>query len=279
MTGDYQSNYQRIEQAIRYLDDHAREQPSLAGLAAHLGLSPHHCHRLFHRWAGITPKDFLQVATLEYAKRLLAASRPVLETALDSGLSGPSRLHDLFLGIDAMTPGEYRRGIEIRWGVHPTPVGDALFAATPRGICAIHFIQPGQESSSEAMLRRDWPNAALIADPDAVAAAAAEVAHRMTGAPAGSPLALVLRGTPFQIKVWQALLAIPAGTAETYAGVATAAGRPQAHRAAGSAIGANRIAYLIPCHRVLRSTGAVSGYRWGEVRKRALLALESTIAR
>ena len=115
MTGDYQSNYQRIEQAIRYLDDHAREQPSLAGLAGHLGLSPHHCHRLFHRWAGITPKDFLQVATLEYAKGLLAASRPVLETALDAGLSGPSRLHDLFLGIDAMTPGEYRRGIEIRW--------------------------------------------------------------------------------------------------------------------------------------------------------------------
>jgi len=269
------SDYSRIEKAIRFLDENAREQPSLDAVAQHLGLSVYHCHRLFHRWAGITPKDFIQVATLTYAKSLLRQSRPVLEAALESGLSGPGRLHDLFLSMEAMTPGEYRRGGEglvIRWGVHPTPVGDGLFAVTERGICAIQFVE-----SHEALGRSlyvGYPKARVVRDQSGTAHVGEEVSRRMLGG-GREPLAVLYRGTPFQVKVWQALLAIPAGTVTSYGEVAARIGEPRAHRAAASAIGANPVAYLIPCHRVLRSTGAMGGYRWGEPRKRALLALES----
>jgi AraC family transcriptional regulator of adaptative response/methylated-DNA-[protein]-cysteine methyltransferase len=279
--GSRGSDYSRIEKAILYLDAHAREQPSLGDVARHLGLSAFHCHRLFRRWAGITPKDFLQIATLRRAKTLLRESRPVLEAALDAGLSGPGRLHDVFVAIEAMTPGEYRRrgeGLTIRWGVHDTPAGAALFAVTDRGICAIRFLGQGRAGREElADLRKEWPRARLERSAEGTAFAAREVSARMLGRPEGR-LSVLLRGTPFQVKVWQALLAIPPGAASTYAGVAALAGRPAAHRAAASAIAANAVAYLIPCHRVLRSTGALGGYRWGEPRKRALLALEQRSA-
>lgn len=271
------SDYCRIEQAIRYLDANTCRQPSLTDVAGHLGLSLSHCHRLFHRWAGITPKDFLQVATLEHAKSLLRNSRPVLEAALEAGLSGPGRLHDLCVSFEAMTPGEYRRGGEglaIRWGVHPTPVGVALFASTPRGLCAIHFLEnPNSPAAQLAQLHRDWPQARIQRDGTATASIAAEISARILGHPR-QPLSAILAGTPFQVKVWQALLAIPSGAVTTYSDIASRIGHPQAHRAAASAIGANPIAWLIPCHRVLRSTGAIGGYRWGLPRKRALLALE-----
>jgi AraC family transcriptional regulator of adaptative response/methylated-DNA-[protein]-cysteine methyltransferase len=271
------SDYARIEKAIRFLDAHAREQPGLGEVARHLGLSPFHCQRLFHRWAGVTPKDFLQVATLGHAKALLRASRPVLEASIEAGLSGPGRLHDLFLGTEAMTPGEFRRGgagIAIRWGVHGTPVGEALFAVTERGVCAIRFLAPGcgRPALIEA-LRSEWPAAVFRRDPAGTASVAAEVAARMTGPPR-ERLSVLFRGTPFQVKVWEALLAIPQGTAASYGDVAGWIGRPAAYRATASAIAANAVAYLIPCHRVLRSTGALGGYRWGEPRKRALLLLE-----
>jgi len=269
------SDYSRIEKAIRYLDENAREQPRLEDVAGHLGLSVYHCHRLFHRWAGVTPKDFLQVATLEYAKELLRASRPVLEAALEAGLSGPGRLHDLFVAMEGMTPGEYRRGGEgltVRWGMHATPVGEALFARTERGVCAIRFVEKPGDAEVEG-LRGDWPRARLVRDQAGTAGVAREVVGRMLGRTT-ERLAVVLRGTPFQVKVWRALLAIPAGAVTTYGEVAARIGHPDAHRAAASAIGANAVAYLIPCHRVLRSTGAMGGYRWGWVRKRALLALE-----
>jgi len=284
------SDYYRIEKAIQYLDANAREQPSLGDVARRLGLSVYHCQRLFHRWAGVTPKDFLQVATLGYAKMLLRESRPVLEAALEAGLSGPGRLHDLFLSIEAMTPGEYRRGGEgltVRWGVHGTPVGEALFAMTERGVCAIHFLDPlhplrqaqGLEPVETASsfilhpLQQDWPRARLERDQAGTAGVAGEVAERMLGR-TRERLAVVFRGTPFQVKVWQALLAIPAGRVTTYGEVAARIGQPEAHRAAAAAIGANAIGYLIPCHRVLRATGAIGGYRWGEARKRALLVME-----
>jgi len=271
------SDYYRIEQAIRYLDANAREQPSLGDVARRLGLSVYHCQRLFHRWAGVTPKDFLQVATLGYAKMLLRESRPVLEAALEAGLSGPGRLHDLFLSMEAMTPGEYRRGGEgltVRWGIHGTPVGEALFAITGRGVCAIHFLDPLQPSAfSVHPLKNDWPRARLERDQAGTAGVAREVAERMLGR-TRERLAVVFRGTPFQVKVWQALLAIPAGRVTTYGEVAARIGQPEAHRAAAAAIGANAIGYLIPCHRVLRATGAIGGYRWGEARKRALLVME-----
>jgi AraC family transcriptional regulator of adaptative response/methylated-DNA-[protein]-cysteine methyltransferase len=267
------SDYHRVEAAIRYLDANAQAQPSLGDLARHLGLSRFHCQRLFHRWAGVTPKNFLQAATLTRAKQLLRESKPVLDAALGAGLSGPGRLHDLFLSIDAMTPGEFRRkgdGITIRWGVHHTPVGEALFAVTARGVCAIRFV----EAATEENLRSDWPRAKFVRDQGATKPLAANVTGRMLGR-ARKPLSLVLRGTPFQLKVWQALLAISNGTVTTYGEIARQIGQPTAHRAAASAIGANAIAYLIPCHRVLRSTGAMGGYRWGEPRKRALLTLEA----
>ena len=270
-------DYYRIEKAIRYLDAHSREQPSLGDVAGHLGLSMFHFQRLFHQWAGVTPKDFLQVATLGYAKSLLRESRPVLEAALEAGLSGPGRLHDLCVSMEAMTPGEYRRGGEgltVRWGVHPTPVGKALFAMTERGVCAIHFPDPLQPLAfSLQPLQQNWPRARLERDDAGTAAVAAEVSARMLGR-TRERLAVVLRGTRFQVKVWEALLAIPAGSVTTYGAVAARIGQPAAHRAAASAIGANAVGYLIPCHRVLRATGALGGYRWGEARKRALLGLE-----
>jgi AraC family transcriptional regulator of adaptative response/methylated-DNA-[protein]-cysteine methyltransferase len=272
------SDYHRIERAILYLDAHARGQPSLDDVARHLGLSLFHCQRLFHRWAGVTPKHFLQIATLGYAKALLRDSRPVLEAALESGLSGPGRLHDLFLSIEAMTPGEYRRGGEgltIRWGIHPTPVGDALIALTDRGICAIRFPDSFQHLAfSIQPLHSSWPRARLERDQPATAPIARELSARILGRPR-ERLSVILRGAPFQVKVWEALLAIPAGAVTTYGEVAARIGRPQAHRATASAIGANEIACLIPCHRVLRATGAIGGYRWGEARKRALLAIET----
>jgi len=275
----YGSDYARIERAIRFLDDRAGEQPSLEEVARHLGLSPFHCHRLFHRWAGVTPKDFLQLATLQSARALLRDSRPVLEAALGAGLSGPARLHDLCVSIEAMTPGECRRGgegVSVRWGIHLTPVGDALIATTERGICALYFVNTARDSSSLLhQLRERWPRAWMTRDDAAAAGIAAEISRRMLGHPPGAPLALLFRGTPFQLKVWQALLEIPAGAITTYGEVAARTGRPAAHRAAATAIGANEIAYLIPCHRVLRATGAMGGYRWGTPRKRALLALES----
>jgi len=283
-------DYYRIEKAIRYLDANARQQPSLEDVSRHLGLSPYHFQRLFHRWAGVTPKDFLQVATLGCAKALLRQSRPVLETALDAGLSGPGRLHDLCVSLEAMTPGEYRRGGEgltIRWGIHETPAGQALFAITARGVCAIRFLDMPDKASSPTgpehssfstdsiiqPLHSAWPRAQLERDDAATAPVAEEVSSRMLGRPR-EPLSVVLRGTPFQVKVWQALLAIPPGSVTTYGEVAARIGHPEAHRAAASAIGANAVAYLIPCHRVLRSTGALGGYRWGVARKQTLLGLE-----
>jgi AraC family transcriptional regulator of adaptative response/methylated-DNA-[protein]-cysteine methyltransferase len=270
-------DYYRVEKAIQFLDEHAREQPSLADVAGHLGLSMFHFQRLFHRWAGVTPKDFLQVTTLGYAKSLLRESRPVLEAALDAGLSGPGRLHDLCVALEAMTPGEYRRrgeGVTVRWGVHPTPVGEALFAMTERGVCAIHFLNPLQPSAlSLRPLQHAWPRARFERDDAGTGAVAAEVSGGMLGR-TRETLAVVLRGTRFQVKVWEALLAIPAGSVTTYGEVAARIGHPEAHRAAASAVGANEVSYLIPCHRVLRATGAMGGYRWGEARKRALLGLE-----
>ncbi len=218
------------------------------------------------------------MATLESAQALLRQSRPVLEAALGAGLSGPARLHDLCVTMEAMTPGECRRGgegVTVRWGIHATTVGEALIAVTARGICALHFANSAQDSSVlQEDLRARWPAARMVRDDDATAGIALEVSRRMLGHGPREPLSVLFRGTPFQLKVWQALMAIPAGAVTTYSEVAKRAGCPAAHRAAASAIGANEIGYLIPCHRVLRKTGAVGGYRWGEPRKRALLALE-----
>lgn len=270
------SDYTRIEQAIRLLQSRAREQPSLAEVAEAAGLSEFHFQRLFHRWAGISPKRFLQVLTLAEAKRMLADSRSLLDTSFEVGLSGPSRLHDLFLSLERMTPGEYKAqaaGLTIRWGVEETPFGPALFAAMERGLCGLSFLAEDDPETAFAQLRARWPEAALEASPSAVRPLAEAFAARMAGR-VDQPLSLVLKGTPFQLRTWEALLRIPPGHALAYADVAKLTGSPGASRAVGSAVGANPIAGLIPCHRVILGTGAIGDYRWGAPRKAVLLGVE-----
>ena len=273
------SDYGRVEQAIRYLEAHAQEQPTLSELAHQVGLSEFHFQRLFHRWAGVTPKAFLQCLTLNRAKALLAASGSLMDTSLELGLSGTGRLHDLFLGLEAMTPGEFKRageGLTIAWGVHATPFGEALFALTPRGLCGLSFLEASR-AQTVAGLQARWPEARLVEDSRQTEPFAAEVVSRMQGAPS-RPLALVLKGSPFQIKVWEGLLAIPEGGVASYQGLARAIGAPNASRAVGTARSLNPIGYLIPCHRVIKATGAVGEYRWGALRKQALLGVEGAKA-
>jgi AraC family transcriptional regulator of adaptative response/methylated-DNA-[protein]-cysteine methyltransferase len=275
------SDYSRVERAIRYLEAQAQNQPRLAEIAGHVGLSEFHFQRLFRRWTGVSPKDFLQCLTLNRAKRLLADSRSTLATSLELGLSGNSRLHDLFLSLEAMTPGEFQRGGEgltIRWGVHATPFGEALFALAPRGLCGLSFLAESARAQAVAELRLRWPATDLVEDSLRTEPIAREVVGRMQGT-LSQPLALVLKGSPFQIKVWSGLLAIPEGQVESYQDLARRIGSPQASRAVGTALAGNPIGYLIPCHRVIRATGAIGDYHWGPLRKQALLGVEAARAR
>jgi AraC family transcriptional regulator of adaptative response/methylated-DNA-[protein]-cysteine methyltransferase len=265
----------RIGRAISYLSEHYRDQPALVDAAAAAGLSPFHFQRLFSRYAGVSPKAFVGHLTLGHAKQSLAAGASVLSAALDAGLSGPSRLHDLCLKIEAMTPGDYAKGgegVAIEYGFHPCPFGVALALATARGVCGLAFGDEGDEDDLLADMRARWPNADYRANP----ARGAEIIRRIFAAPRGEgTISLHLMGTPWQIKVWEALLAIPSGKIVTYRAVAEKVGRPNAARAVGAAVGNNPIPWLIPCHRVLGSSGALTGYHWGVARKRAMLAWEA----
>ncbi len=266
------ADYERVERAIRYLDRHRSDQPALEEVAAEAGLSPFHFQRLFRRWAGTTPKRFLQALTVDHAKGLLRDSLSVLDAAFEVGLSGPSRLHDHFVSLEAVTPGEYKSrgaGLRIAYGVHPSPFGPMLLAATERGICSLAFVGGRDVAAEVEALARDWRGAALSEDPRATGGLAQRIFD------GGARLPLLVRGTNFQVQVWRALLSIPPGAVATYGGVARAVGRPRAPRAAAAAVAANRIAYLIPCHRVIRSLGETGGYRWGATRKRAMIAWES----
>ena len=272
-------DYNRIAQAIAWLHTHAEAQPDLARVARHVGLSENHFQRLFTRWAGVSPKRFLQCLTLEDARRRLAVTRNTLDLAAAVGLSGSGRLHDLFVTLDAMSPGEARlggAGLDIRYGIHDTRFGPALIAATARGVCAVHFVD--DQDAASGHLRTAWPKARVLRDPSATAA----VARRMfapLAADTGQPLAVLVKGTNFQIQVWRALLALPAGAVTTYGDLAGALHMPDAARAVGAAVGANALACLIPCHRVIRATGALTGYRWGVERKAAMLAWEAAQAK
>lgn len=268
------SDYQRIEKAIRFIEERSSDQPSLDEVAAEVGLSQFHFQRLFRRWAGISPKRFLQFVTVEHAKKLLESSNSVMETAFEVGLSGPARLHDHFVALEAVTPGEYKsggEGIDIRYGVHESPFGSMFVAATERGICGLRFVD-GESSEAVKWLSEVWPGAELNEDRRGTA----DVASRIFE-PNGEPLALFVRGTNFQVSVWKALLEIPPGSLVAYEQLARAVGKPRASRAVGTALGANRIAYLIPCHRVIRSSGAMGGYAWGTARKRAMIGWESSL--
>jgi AraC family transcriptional regulator of adaptative response/methylated-DNA-[protein]-cysteine methyltransferase len=268
-------DYLRIEQAILYLENHYKDQPELADVAANIGLSEYHFQRLFTRWAGVSPKRFLQFLTKEGAKDLLSRSENLLDTTHQVGLSSLGRLHDLFVTVEAVTPGEYKSGgagLTIRYGIHPTPFGKALIATTERGICHLSFVQT-REGDAIDQLVADWKQARMIEDHRSTVPLIEPIfdlryTHR------GKPLNVHLRGTNFQLKVWEALLQIPAGEVTTYAGIASRIGNPNATRAVGSAVGHNPIAVLIPCHRVIRKIGDFGNYRYGSLRKKALLARE-----
>ena len=268
-------HYPMVAAAIRYLVAHYDEQPSLEEVAAIAGLHPHHFQRIFKRWAGISPKRFAQYLTVEHAKDLLAADESVLGAALDVGLSGPGRLHDLFVACEAMTPGEYKaqgRDLVIRYGVHDSPFGKVAIGLTDRGICWLGFADDTADPASA--LAAEWGEATLVRDDAAVARIASQLFDGGQGSGKDLP-PLLLRGTNFQVKVWQALLRIPPGHVASYQQVADAIGNPAAVRAVGSAVGNNPVAVIIPCHRVIRKSGAINDYRWGEPRKRALLAWEA----
>ncbi|MBI4185004.1 MAG: methylated-DNA--[protein]-cysteine S-methyltransferase [Proteobacteria bacterium] len=271
-------DFARIAAAIRFLSESFRDHPPLAEVARRAGLSPYHFQRLFTRWAGVSPARFARYLSLEFAKRRLEDQASVLDAAYDAGLSGPGRLHDLFVAIEAMTPGDYKaggEGLRIAFGFHPSPFGEALLLATARGLCGLAFVEPGGRAEALADMSARWPAARFIEDPEASAACARRI---FAPGPAGAPLRLHLKGTNFQLRVWEALIRIPPGRVVSYQALARYLGRPDSARAVAGAIAANPVAFVIPCHRVIRASGAVSGYRWGPDRKRAILGWEAVRA-
>lgn len=268
-------DYALIEKALDYLEDRYLEQPSLEEIAAHIGLSEYHFQRLFTRWVGISPKRFLQFLTREHARMLLDQSVSVMETAYMAGLSSPGRLHDLFVKLDAVTPGEYKlrgEGLEIFYGFHPSPFGECMVALTERGLCGMAFVSRDDRNGTYLDLRRRWKYAELIEDPERTEPILDQVFYgRSQNA---EPLMLYLQGTNFQIKVWEALLRVQPGNLTTYERIAAQIGKPEAARAVGQAVGSNPVSYLIPCHRVIRKMGVFGGYRWGSARKKAILGWE-----
>ena len=271
MSKDNLQDYDRVQKAIHFIVDNRLDQPDLDQVAEAIGLSPYHFQRLFTRWAGVSPKKFLGALTLAHARELLKAGESVLGASLDVGLSSPSRLHDLFISLDAMSPGEFKNGgqsLTIRVSQVTTPFGEAVEMHTDRGICGFEFLDPDLTPMEQA--RERWPNANLIdVEPDT------KLVDQLFGTSNDAPIRLHVKATPFQFKVWQALIHIPPGTATTYRSVAEFVGSPKGARAVGGAVGANPVGVLIPCHRVIRETGLFDGYRWGTDRKRALLAWES----
>lgn len=271
-------DYDRITQAISFIRQYHLSQPNLATVAEYIGLSEYHFQRLFTQWVGISPKRFLQYLTIEDAKSKINHTQTLLDLTLDVGLSSPGRLHDLFVNLEAMSPGEFKAGgsgLQIHYGLHDTLFGKALIATTTRGICNLHFLDMADQITAEQILRQSWSNAEIIQD-----VTATQPLHNLMFDSLISknqkPLTLLVKGTNFQIQVWRALLKVPFGGITTYQGVAEMMGCPTAARAVGTAIGKNPIGYLIPCHRVIRSSGEIGGYRWGLERKTTILAWEAS---
>lgn len=276
MTGE--EDYARVRTAIVYLTENWREQPKLADIARHVGLSEHHFQRLFRRWAGLSPKEFLQAITIDNARTLLAGSASLLDTAYEVGLSGPARLHDLFVDHEAMTPGDFKRrgaGLEIDYGFHGSPFGLALIMATARGVSGVAFADNDRERDQVfADMRSRWPKADYRHNPKKTAQYARRIFDPGTWRQ-DRPLKIVLIGTDFEIRVWQSLLNVPMGRAVTYSDIASHVCTPRAARAVGSAVGRNPISFVVPCHRVLRKDGNLGGYHWGVTRKQAIIGWEA----
>jgi AraC family transcriptional regulator of adaptative response/methylated-DNA-[protein]-cysteine methyltransferase len=277
---DYEQSsrdYRRVEDAIVYLEKNYREQPSLEEIAGSVHLSEYHFQRLFTRWVGISPKRFLQYLTKEHAKQLLEESESVLDTAYATGLSGPGRLHDLFVTCEAVTPGDYKNrgeGLEIFYGFHPSPFGECLLALTDKGICSLIFVGEDGRKKALAELEKWWAKAHLEEDPKRTASVVDRIFNRLAG-DESTPVSLYLSGTNFQIKVWEALLRIPSGTVVSYEDLAVSIGMPGAARAVSNAVARNPLPVIIPCHRVIRKMGDFGGYRYGTARKKALLGWEA----
>lgn len=271
------TQFDRIERAIGFIERHRLDRPCLAEIARGVGLGPHHLQRLFTAWAGVSPNQYLRFLDLDHAREALRGGASVLDAALDSGVSGPGRLHDLLVAFEAVTPGEMRvggRGLEIRFGFLDSAFGRALAGLTARGVCWLSFHAAGERRGALADLRAHWPDARVVEDTAGVRAALGPTLARSRAAPG---LRLWVQGSNFRIKVWEALLRIPPGRLATYGDVARAVDRPGAERAVGGAVAANPVALLIPCHRVIRASGRFSvGYRWGSARKRAMIAWEAT---
>ena len=270
------SDYQMIEKAISCIEANFRQQPGLEEIARSVHLSQYHFQRLFKRWAGVSPTQFMRYLTIEYAKQKLDESCSILDAALETGLSGAGRLHDLFVAVEGMTPGEYKMqgaGLEIGYGFHDTIFGQCLLAATKRGICNLQFVnQEGKDAALNALFAL-WP-AAVYTEAYETTGLLVDRIFDQQAEVRSKPFLLLLRGTNFQLKVWQALLSIPSGMVVTYQDIASLIGRPDATRAVANAIARNPVGYMIPCHRVIRKSGEIHGYRWGTERKKAMLAWE-----
>lgn len=268
------NDYQRIEKAIVYIKQHFKEQPGLEEVARQVHVSPFHFQKMFTSWAGVSPKKFLQFISLEYAKKLLKQQAPLADVSFETGLSGTSRLHDLFIGIEGMTPGEFRQGgqmLQINYSFAETPFGNIIIASTAKGICKLAFVDNHQKGIAE--LRALFPNASLVQKTDMIQQ---DALRFFTGDWSDlKTLKLHLKGTAFQLQVWQSLLRVPFGRLSSYASIAADIEKPAAARAVGSAIGSNPVAFLIPCHRVIKSTGIIGDYHWGSNRKTCMLGWEA----
>jgi AraC family transcriptional regulator, regulatory protein of adaptative response / methylated-DNA-[protein]-cysteine methyltransferase len=270
-------DYAKVCDVIAHVSENWRDQPSLEVLAQRVKLSPDQLQRLFTRWAGLTPKAFLQALTLDHARKMLESSASILETSLDVGLSGPSRLHDLFVVHEGMSPGAYKskgEGLRISYGYHPSPFGVALVMVTPYGLCGLSFADRGKEADALADMTRRWPNAQYTEDSAVTAPYAAQLFADQNFRP-NQPLRITFIGTDFEIRVWETLLKIPVGKATTYGDIAASVGSPKAARAVGAAVGKNPMSFVVPCHRVIGKSGALTGYHWGLTRKKAILGWEA----
>lgn len=274
---DPSDDYDRVRAAIEFMTRRSRDQPEVEEIAAHVGLSASHFHHLFKRWAGLTPKAFQQALTLDHARSLLRDSASVLDAAYEVGLSGPGRLHDLFVTHEAMTPGDFKRGGEgltLTYGFHSSPFGEAIAVLAPRGLAGLGWVDNGDRKAALDDMIRRWPNARFAEDSIATAPYVKR-AFDPAEWKSDRPLRVVLIGTDFELRVWETLLSIPLGRATTYSDIARKLGKPQAARAVGAAVGKNPISFVVPCHRVLGRSGALTGYHWGLARKQAIIGWEA----
>jgi AraC family transcriptional regulator of adaptative response/methylated-DNA-[protein]-cysteine methyltransferase len=270
-------DYDSVRRAIAFISEHWRTQPTIESMAEAAAVTPDELHLLFRRWAGLTPKAFMQALTLDHAKGLLRDSASVLDAALDSGLSGPGRLHDLFVTHEAMSPGEWKTGgagLTLHYGFHPSPFGTAIVIASGRGLAGLAFADPGEEHVALADMKRRWPRATYLEDRDGTAALAQRIFDTKMWR-ADQPLRVVLIGTDFEVRVWETLLKIPMGRAVSYSDIANKIMNPNASRAVGAAVGKNPVSFVVPCHRALGKGGALTGYHWGITRKQAMLGWEA----